>query len=236
MKQAVSHLQIRVHQLDGSLTTFTQSDSGRIKQLLDGFQPAQIFRREKIVLADRNSHTTFSAAQVTRIDLDPGEQALLVFPTGLVEAVELTSVEFEALIRNPVMREQWTLPGARDESVVAFLDVQMADGRSVLLTSEVNWEPSAGLPDLNTSCLSGSGLCFRMRTGGIAALNLANLTRLTLYPGPLEMPADAWHARFLHTTLPARPAVAGDAGTSVPGNPPPIPFFPQTKYSNDQRK
>jgi hypothetical protein len=225
MKHTISHLQIRVHQLDGSLTTFNQSDTGKIRQLLDGFQPAQIFRREKIVLADRNSHTSFPTARITRIDFDPEENAHLIFPSGQVEAVELTPVEFEALIRNPVMREQWAHPRAPGESVVAFLDAQMADGRSVLLTSEVNWEPTAGFPDPNTSCLSGSGLCFRERTGGVAVLNLANLTRLTLYPGPLEIPADAWHARLLHTTLPARPMAAGDAGTSVPGNPPPIPFF-----------
>jgi hypothetical protein len=222
MSHGLTSLQIRIHQMDGSLVAFTQDDIGKIHRLLDGFQPAQIFNHEKIVVADQNSHTCFAAAKITRIDFDSEPAARLVFPGSLVQAVELTEAEFEALTRNPIMREQWTRLGEYDGSVVVFLDVGMAGGQSVLLTMEVSSKPPGGFSGLNGLGWAGSGLCFRMRTGGVAVLNLGNLTRLTLSPGPLEIPANAWHARFLHTRHPTKTMATGNAGASIPGEPLPI--------------
>jgi hypothetical protein len=222
MMHSSPNLQIRIHLVDGSVTAFSQDDAGQILQLQDGFQPAQIFNQEHIVVADQNSHTCFPVPKITRIDFDSEPPARLVFPGSLVQAVELTEVEFEALTGNPIMREQWTHLGARDESVVMFMDAQMADGRAVLLTMEVNLEPSTGLPNLNAPLVSGSGLCFRMRNGGVAALNLSNLTRLTWFPGPHKPSAGAWPARFGHTARspaflpPVSPLPAGNHPFNFP--------------------
>jgi hypothetical protein len=57
-----------------------------------------------------------------------------------VNAVELTGIEFQALIRNPVMREQWEQISTLNASLVKFLDVETADGQCVFLTMEMQVE------------------------------------------------------------------------------------------------
>jgi hypothetical protein len=197
MNHTIPNLQIRVHKLDGSISTFVQDDAEKSKQILDVFQPMEIFNRQKFVLADSHSYTTFSVSQITRIDLDSEQQSHLIFESGMVEAVELSKTEFETLIQNLTVRDQWNHLGEQDAFVVTFLNVEMSDGQRVLLTMEVDAESPQGLCELRDFLLSRSGLCFRMRNGGVAVLNLANLTRLTFFPGTLQPPADAWNVRLV---------------------------------------
>ena len=210
MNQAIPDLQIRVHKLDGSVSTFVQDDAEITKQILDGFDPMQVFSRQNIVLADSHAHTSFPVSQITRIDLE-SEESHLIFESGLVEAVELTRDKFDALIQNLAVRDQWTHLGEEDAFVVTFLNVEMADGQCVLLTMEVDAESPQGLSELKDYLLNRSGLCFRMRNGGVAVLNLANLTRLTFFPGTAQPSPDAWHVRFLDAPLPADPGVPAPA-------------------------
>jgi hypothetical protein len=205
MNHAIPDLQIRIHKLDGSVSTFVQDDVQIAKQILDTFDPMQAFSRQNIVLADNQSHTSFPASQITRIDLDSKEHSHLIFESGLVEAVELSKDEFEALIQNLAIRDQWTRLGEEDAFVVAFLNAEMADGQCVLLTMEVDAKSPQGLSELREFLMNRPGLCFRMRNGGVAVLNLANLARLTFFPGTVQPPPDAWHVRLIGTTSPGDP-------------------------------
>lgn len=157
------------------------------------------------MLGDRNSHTVIPAAQITRIDLEINEDSNLVFPADLVEAVELMPAEFETLVRNLKLQDQWKHLGELDAFVVTFLNAEMADGRSVLLTMEVDSESPQGLCELRDFLLSRSGLCFRASGGGIGLLNLANLSCLTIFPGAHPIPSDTWHARRIDEQRPAAP-------------------------------
>src|SRR5580698_7796935 len=148
MNISVCSLQIHIHKIDGSVSTFVKEDMGKSKQILNEFQPSEIFKRQKIVLADRNSHSTFPVSQITRIDLESEEHSHLLLHTGLVEAVELSRAEFEALIQNAAIRDQWKNLGEQDAFVVAFLNTEMADGQNVLLTMEVDAESPQGLSEL----------------------------------------------------------------------------------------
>ena len=206
MNESISNLHVRVHKLDRSISTFVQEDFGKSKQILEDFRPMDLFNEQKIVLADRNSHTTIPVCQITRVDLDSGQHSHLLFPTGLVEAVELSKIEFETLIQNVTIRDQWKHLGEQDAFVVTFLNIEMADGQSVLLTMEVDAKSPQGLSELRDYLLSRSGLCFRMRSGGVAVLNLANLARLTFFPGTLQPPAEAWNVRLLETEQSTKPA------------------------------
>ncbi len=38
------------------------------------------------------------------------------------------------------------------------------------------------------------GLSFRLASGGLGLVNLTNAVKFTCYPGPAEVPADAWSA------------------------------------------
>jgi len=39
------------------------------------------------------------------------------------------------------------------------------------------------------------GLSFRLAGGGLGLVNLTNAVKFTGYPGPAEVPADAWSAK-----------------------------------------
>jgi hypothetical protein len=197
MNHSIPDLQIRIHKLDGSISTFVQNNAEKSKKILDEFQPMEIFDRQKIVLADSHSHTTFPVSQITRIDFDSEQDSHLIFEGGMVEAVELSKAEFEALIQNVTIRDEWKNLGEQDAFVVAFLNVEMADGKCVLLTMEVVAESPQGLSELRDYLLNRSGLCFRMRSGGVSVLNFANLTRLTFFPGTLQPPPDAWDVQLV---------------------------------------
>jgi|HubBroStandDraft_2_1064218.scaffolds.fasta_scaffold218289_1 hypothetical protein len=207
MNHTIPNLQICIHKLDGTSSMFAQEDAGISKQILDGFQPMEVFNQQTIVLADKNSHTSFPASQITRIDLDSEQHTHLIFENGVVEAIELSKTEFETLIQNVTIRDQWKNLGEEDAFVVTFLNVEMADGQCVLLTMEVDAASPSGLGDLRDFLFSKSGLCFRMRTGGVAVLNMANLSRLTFFPGALQPPTDAWHIRLVD---PKQTSAAGE--------------------------
>ena len=64
MNHNIPNLQVRIHKVDGSTTTFVQTDAGEVKKLLDGFQPAQIFERDKITVTDKNSITSLPVDSV----------------------------------------------------------------------------------------------------------------------------------------------------------------------------
>lgn len=217
MNHTMPLLQIRIHRVDRSVSTFLQDDFGIAKQILDTFEPMQIFSRPYLVLADSGSYTSFPVSQITRIDLDSEEDSDLIIDGGWVEAVELNRDEFEALIQNLALRDQWKHLGELDAFVVTFLDVEMTDGQRVLLTMEVEAESPQGLDELRDFLLSRPGLCFRTSSGGVALLNLAHLARLTFFPGAPQPLADAWNVRLLDPVLPGDPAA--HPMVLVPANP-----------------
>jgi hypothetical protein len=234
-------LQIRIHKVDGSTTTILQNDPGEVKKLLEGFQPTQIFNRDRISFTDKNSITSLPVSKITQIDLEAEQHSHLLFPVGMVDAVELTGEEFQTLIRSPVMREQWDQISTLNASLVTFLDVEMADGQCLFLTVEMQAELQSELWKTMGFPLNGSGFCFRMRTGGVAVLNLAHLTRLTFFPKPLHTLADNWHAQKSHSQQPTKHMGISHSGASVivnpPATPPPLtPVFPQDKRTNSLRK
>lgn len=222
MNQAMPNLQIHIHKVDGSTMTFVQPDAGEARKILDGFQPTRIFDENRFVIADGHSITSLPVSKITRIDLVSEPLPELVFPAGIVDAVELTGKEFQALVRNPLMREQWKQMSTQDDSLVTFMEVAMSDGEHVFLTTEMHVElQSEELWKTNGFPIAGSSLCFRMRTGGVAVLNLAHLTCLTFFPGPQHAPAGAWAARQFISRQPAAAHLGGgQTGTTVAGSPP----------------
>jgi hypothetical protein len=229
MNHPAQNLRIHIHKVDGSMETFTQSEADLVNGILNEFQPVRIFNQEKIIIAGNNSLTSFPVHQVVRIDLVSENLSHWILPPGIVDAVELTETEFRALLQNPELHDRWNQARTQETSVVTFLDLEMAGQKQLFLAmeviSETQAEPSATFP----FPLSMPTLCFRMRTGGIAALNLVNLTRLTLFPGPQPAPAKAWPAHQANGSPPDR--FAGDLRGSVAGKQP-LPRFPQNHRTN----
>jgi len=59
MNHPTQSLQIQIHKVDGPMEIFTQSEADLVNRIVNEFQPARIFTREKIIIADGNSLTSF---------------------------------------------------------------------------------------------------------------------------------------------------------------------------------
>jgi hypothetical protein len=185
-------LQIRVHKLDGSVSTFVQDDLETSRQILDAFDPATVFARPKIILEDECSQTVIPIGQITRIDFEVETDSPLSFMTDSIEGVELMPPEFDALIQNLAVHDQWKHLGELDTFVVTFLRLEMADSRNILLTMEVDSLSPQGICELRDFLLSRPSLCFRASSGGVSVLNLSNLCSLTISPGTHEQTEGVW--------------------------------------------
>lgn len=113
-----SKLELRVHIRNGDALTFVQTGRDKIRKILEEFQPQVLFYAEEIDLEAWNSTISISVSSITRPDLIPDDNSRLVFPSGVVEAVELTENEFHALIRSPAIRRQWEQFSAGGVSIV----------------------------------------------------------------------------------------------------------------------
>ena len=227
MIQTMPAMQIRIHKVDGTATSFIQDDADEVKKILDSFQPAGIFEQDRFVITDGESITSLPVSKITRIDLITEQPTHLVFPLGIVDAVELTGAEFETLIRNPMMREQWEQMRTQEDSLVTFLDLEMADSERLFLTTEMHIDlQSEALWSPNWFPLEGNSLCFRMRSGGVAVLNLANLVRLTFFPKPAQALSGTWRARQF----------SAPTTNQLPGSPPTVPFLASPKSRATETK
>ena len=202
MHTALHRLQIHIHKTDSSSEMFIQNEEGLIKHILREFQPDCIFNRDRMVIVGRHSLTCLPVSRLVRMDLVSEQLSDWIFPPDLVNAVELSEMEFRALVQNPELRDQWNQTHTQDVSVIIFLEVEMAGQAPVFLVMEITSKELGNQLDTLSAVFSGRALCFRMRNGGVAALNLAHLTRVTLFPGSPQAPLEAWPAeRSQHSQL-----------------------------------
>lgn len=185
---------IHMHKVDGSSETFIQTEESLIKHVLREFQSDSIFHRDQIVIAGRHSATCLPTRQLVRTDLVSEQLSDWNFPPGMVQAVELTETEFRALLQNPELREQPNPVSPQDASVIVFFEVEMTGQSPLFLVRELAGEQFGDRRHVISDLLPTRSLCFRMRSGGIAALNLCHLMRVTLFPGLHPAPNEAWPA------------------------------------------
>ncbi len=190
-------VEIKVHKTCGSVEKFIQSDPESIQRLVHDFQPDLIFAREKLIIAGDNFLTSFPTDQVVRVDMVSKPSTHLIFPSGIVDAVELTEAEYRGLLKNPELGERWNEKRAGNASTVVFLDVEATGQQPIFLAIETpvgpaDDNPAAILNPLYPLVAPGT-VCFRMRSGGIAALNPRHLVRFILFPLSQPLP-QAWPA------------------------------------------
>jgi len=70
----------------------------------------------------------------------------------------------------------------------------MAGQSPLFLVREITGNQFANQLEAVCFLFTARALCFRMRNGGVAALNLAHLMRVTLFPGSPHRPLEAWPA------------------------------------------
>ncbi|MGA9780138.1 MAG: hypothetical protein WBS33_17900 [Verrucomicrobiia bacterium] len=200
MNTVLHPLQIHFHKVDGSFETFVQNEESLIKLILREFQPDCIFNRDRIVIADHHSLTSLPVNQLVRADLVSEQLSDWFFPPDSVNAVELTEMEFRALLQNPELRDQWNQMHTQDTSVIIFLEIEMTGQSPLFLVREITGKQFANQLEAISFLFTARALCFRMRNGGVASLNLAHLLRVTLFPGSHQAPTEAWPAERSHSS------------------------------------
>jgi hypothetical protein len=100
-------------------------------------------------------------------------------------------------LNDPARLERRRSPKKTGESAVVFGEVEMTGRTRIFLAAKFKVGlPTERLQRLRT-LFSAAAVHFRMRQGGTAILNLKNLVRFSLNPGPDVTPIDSWPAHHL---------------------------------------
>ena len=194
-------MEIRIHTCGGSVETFFQDDPALVARTMKGIQSTKVFTGPVITIAGDYSLTTFVAEQVNRVDLIGEDLPLWKFPTDILDVVELSEEEFRkgSHLDDPVQMERRRTPKQTGNSAVVFVEVDTVGGTRIFLEAKIQVGlPAERLQRLRT-LFSAAAVHFRMRQGGVAILNLNNLVRFTLNPGPDVTPSGAWPAHHLES-------------------------------------
>jgi hypothetical protein len=189
-------MEIRIHTQTGSVETFFQDNPGLVAPILKGIQSTKVFATNVITIAGDYSLTTFAASQVNRVDLIGEDLPLWEYPDDILGVVEMSEDEFRehSHLNDPARLERRRSPRKAGESAGVFAEVEMAGGTRIFLAAKIKVGlPVERLQRLRTLFFAAA-VHFRMRQGGTAILNLKNLVRFTLNPGPDVTPVDAWPA------------------------------------------
>jgi hypothetical protein len=192
-------MQIRIHTQSGSVETFFQDNAGLIATILKSIRSTKVFASNIITIAGEYSLTTFVAPRVNRVDLIDEALPLWKYPEDILDVVELSEEEFRerSHLNDPARLERRRSPKQTGEFALVFAEVEMTGGTRIFLAAKIKVGlPAERLQRLRT-LFSAAAVHFRMRQGGTAILNLQNLVRFTLNPGPDVTPIDAWPAHHL---------------------------------------
>ena len=181
------------------METFFQDDPALAVRILKGIQSTKVFATNHITIAGDYSLTTFVASRVNRVDLVTEEILGWKHPDDILDVVELSEDEFRerSHLNDPAQLERRRSPKQTGEFAVVFVEVEMSGGTRIFLAAKIKVVlPAERLQRLRT-LFTAAAVHFRMRQGGTAILNLTNLVRFTLNPGPDVTPIDAWAAHHL---------------------------------------
>jgi hypothetical protein len=196
MHQPSPQLQIRIYGTDGALSTFSQDDPAVVQRILRESQRADFFAQHRIIVAGQSSLTTFVVSNIARMDLE-GEDISARPRTPASQApqlIEISKPEFLYQVEEHDLKhvERRMREHAPVKAFVGFLDIQLVGGRHVYL----KFHGLAALPAERLqkvhSFLMLPSLSFRLSGGGLGIVNLSNVSKFTAYPGPADVPADAW--------------------------------------------
>ena len=191
-------LQISIHGTDGSLSTFTLHDPASIQRILNELQHSHFFTRERIIIARHSSLIDLVVSKIARIDL--AGEGLAGWnpksPPDGPEFIEISEHEFlselETRELDQVERSQRQL--ATGERFARLVDVHLPSGQHIYLKLHGVTALAAERLQKIHYFLTLPGLWFRSPGAGFGIVHLSAAIKFTAYPGPPEVPAEAWLA------------------------------------------
>jgi hypothetical protein len=194
VQQTGAPLEVRFHLVDGSSEQYAQNDTAAADRLLKQIEPERLFNNTRLIVADEYSKTVFVLAQVNRLDFIQSQRDSWNIPGDFFDMVELTEAEFRehAYLDEPAQAEKRDQRRPVGDLLVSFIELRFVGGIRVFVMVEGSVKlPTESYTFMNF-LLSKRGAHMRLRGGGVAVLNLANLVRYSVYPGVKELPTDTW--------------------------------------------
>ncbi len=193
------NMEIRIHTCGGSVETYFQDNPALAARILKGIQSTKGFTGDIITIAGDYSLTTFVASRVNRVDLIAENLPPWKYPTDILDVVELSDDEFRerSHVNDPARRERRRIPKQTGDFAVVFVEVEMTGGNRIFLAAKIKVPLEAERLHRLRMLFSAPAVHFRLPQGGTSILNLKNLVRFTLNPGPDVTPIDAWPAHHL---------------------------------------
>jgi hypothetical protein len=188
-------LEVRFYLADGSVESFVQRDADAAERFWKDIDPQRLFTHPRLIVADEYSKTVFVPAHISRVDCIRADKDCWDLPADYADIVELSEAEFRQRthLDEPALMEKREQRRPVGDLFVSFLDLRFVGGLRVFLMVELPVKlPSESHSHMNF-LLSKRGIPMRLRNGGTAVLNLANLVRYSVYPGVKQLPADSWH-------------------------------------------
>ncbi len=192
-------MKILIHTQGGSVETFFQDDPALVARILKGIQPAKVFTRDIITIAGDYSLTTFVASRVNRVDFIAEDLPPWEYPADILYVVELSEDDFRerSHVNDPARLERRRSPKRTGEFAVVFVEVEMTGGDRIFLAAEIQVGLEVERRQRLHMLFSAPAVHFRLLQGGISILNVKNLVRFTINPGPDVTPMGAWPAHHL---------------------------------------
>jgi hypothetical protein len=192
-------MKILIHTQGDSVETFFQDNPALVARILKEIQPAKVFTGDIITIAGDYSLTSFVASRVNRVDLIAEDLPLWEYPTDILYVVELTEDDFRkrSHVNDPARLERRRSPKRTGEFAVVFVEVEMTGGDRIFLAAEIQVGLAVERRQRLHMLFSAPAVHFRLLQGGISILNLKNLVRFTMNPGPDVTPMGVWPAHHL---------------------------------------
>ncbi len=192
-------MKILIHTQGGSVETFFQDDPALVARILKGIQPAKVFTRDIITIAGDYSLTTFVASRVNRVDFIAEDLPPWEYPSDILYVVELPEDDFRerSHVNDPARLERRRSPKRTGEFAVVFVEVEMTGGDRIFLAAEIQVGLEVERRQRLHMLFSAPAVHFRLLQGGISLLNVKNLVRFTINPGPDVTPMGVWPAHHL---------------------------------------
>jgi len=186
-------VEIHISLTNGTVHRFAQPDHLAFAKYLVHLQPAKVFTTTQILLAGTNSMHGFHVSGVERIDLLVDSLPdYWTAPPHLVQTEELTRSEFESIVGTTPKGSLSHSKAAEGDIVASYAEIELASGNRAYIRLHIRVRNAIEQKNTIQHILSQSAMWFRRAERGFVLLNVANIVRYGLYPGPAVAPATAW--------------------------------------------
>ncbi|MBX7247034.1 MAG: hypothetical protein K1X53_16165 [Candidatus Sumerlaeaceae bacterium] len=186
----MSQSDVQFYLTNGKVARFTV-ETGWI---MENVHPNKLFSQPQIVVATPSSLAAFPSHHVALVDIATERQLGWAFPPE-VSDIRLVSVEY-FLEQTQNIRTDRPEPPKAGESAKGHVVAELAGVEPLHLEYSTIVRGKLDQRMVVNQLLSQPALLARREDDkGMTLLNIANLARLTFYPGPPERPTTAWPAQ-----------------------------------------